>query len=365
MRYPYANSWEYLDWAQNRFETMLNIFQLSLGRGRLLAFACGLFVTYFALSPPSSAAQTHTKLLIAYTSFRERQRHPVVYFYEHDGQTSGKIVGKITPVNKRSDHHPALSVDGQVCCFAAEQEGQISVIQYWDVANEALVELPLLNETPNTQMAPAFASPRGLLCFEAWNRPGNAGRWDLMLYDAQAKQVAEILNLNTSRSDERKPAISSDGRWIAYTTNATSSASLTDILLYDRKAARAIAPTKLNSLYTDTEPSLNSDGRLLAFVSDRPATDPPQSGTRDIYLYDRIAQCLLPLPGLNSPGQEQSPSISPDGRYLTFVSERLAGVGERDIYLYDRQTKRLLPTPGLNSVRDEYDPCVVMLSESD
>ena len=42
-------------------------------------------------------------------------------------------------------------------------------------------------------------------------------------------------------------------------------------------------------------------------------------------------------------------------------SERLGGTGERDIYLYDRQTQKLLPTPGLNSRDDDYDPCVIVL----
>jgi hypothetical protein len=36
-------------------------------------------------------------------------------------------------------------------------------------------------------------------------------------------------------------------------------------------------------------------------------------------------------------------------------------MGERDIYLYDRQTQRLLPTPGLNSKEDDFDPFVIVL----
>ena len=59
--------------------------------------------------------------------------------------------------------------------------------------------------------------------------------------------------------------------------------------------------------------------------------------------------------------QEQSPALSPDGRFLAFVSERLGGAGERDIYLYDRQTRKLLPTPGLNAKQDDFDPCVIVL----
>jgi hypothetical protein len=43
------------------------------------------------------------------------------------------------------------------------------------------------------------------------------------------------------------------------------------------------------------------------------------------------------------------------------MSERTGGAGERDVYLYDRQTEKLLPAPGLNNRRDDFDPCVIVL----
>jgi Tol biopolymer transport system component len=109
----------------------------------------------------------------------------------------------------------------------------------------------------------------------------------------------------------------------------------------------------------DMQPSLSTDGRLVAFTSDRPGGE----GGRDIYLYDRSAKQFLPLPGLNTEAHEQSPALSADGRYLAFVSERLGGTGERDIYLYDRQTQKLLPTPELNSKDDDFDPCVMVMEQ--
>jgi hypothetical protein len=45
------------------------------------------------------------------------------------------------------------------------------------------------------------------------------------------------------------------------------------------------------------------------------------------------------------------------------VSERIGGTGERDIYLYDREKQQLLPTPGLNSKQEDFDPCVIVLKE--
>ena len=35
-----------------------------------------------------------TKLLIAFASYRDRPKHPNIFFYEHDGVAKGKIVGQ-------------------------------------------------------------------------------------------------------------------------------------------------------------------------------------------------------------------------------------------------------------------------------
>jgi Tol biopolymer transport system component len=70
---------------------------------------------------------------------------------------------------------------------------------------------------------------------------------------------------------------------------------------------------------------------------------------------------MIPLPGLNSVAHEQSPSLSADGRFIAFVSERTAGEGERDVFLYDRQSSKLLPTPGLNGKHEDIDPSVIVL----
>jgi Tol biopolymer transport system component len=69
----------------------------------------------------------------------------------------------------------------------------------------------------------------------------------------------------------------------------------------------------------------------------------------------------VPLPGLNTAAHEYSPSLSADGRYIAFVSDRVSGEGERDIYLYDRQAQTLLPTPRLNSKAEDFDPCIIQV----
>jgi Tol biopolymer transport system component len=319
---------------------------------------CVLLLVAAALAAgPPAADPPPGRLLLAFASYRERPKHPKVYFYEHDGVAAGHIVGAIDSTNNRSDYRPALSQDGRLCAFASELENQTGRVLLWDMRAKKLIDLPALNDSPNAQMHPTLSGDGTLLAFAVWNRPGGSPRWDVVLYDVAAKKLAELPNLNTGPADERMPAFSADGRFLAFTTNARDGVGLTDVALYDRRAGRVVPLPEMNSPQMDAEPALSANGRLVAFISDRPGG----SGGRDVYLYDRSAKAFLPLPGLNSVAHEQSPALSPDGRFLVFVSERAGGAGERDLYLYDRQRQRLLPTPGLNAKQEDFDPCIIVL----
>jgi Tol biopolymer transport system component len=257
-----------------------------------------------------------------------------------------------------ADAQPALTQDGRLCAFTFELENQTGRIRLWDLKDHKAVEHPALDESPNAQMRPTVSADGKLLAFAAWNRPRAPSlHWHIFLYDIPARKLLDLPNLNSKAFDERMPALSGDGRFLAYTSNARGSVGLTDIYLYDRQAASVLLLPEMNSKQMDSEPSLSGDGRLIAFASDRPGG----SGGRDIYLFDRSDGKFLPLPGLNSPAHEHSPALSPDGRFIAFVSERPGGTGERDIYLYDRRTHKLLETPGLNSKQEDFDPCVIVL----
>lgn len=84
----------------------------------------------------------------------------------------------------------------------------------------------------------------------------------------------------------------------------------------------------LNSRSPDEYPAYSSDGRYLAFASDR-------NGNRDIYLFDLQERRLVSLPNLNRRDSSQDqPALSADGRYLAYVSTER---GKTDIMVYDRQ----------------------------
>lgn len=307
-----------------------------------------------------AAQESKTRLLIAFGSYRDRPKHPNIFFYEHDGVGQGKIVGTIaTPRNvATAEAHPWLTADGRLCFFTFEQENKTSRIHCWDRQDKKLLELPEANTSPNTQLSPSCSADGNLVLFTALNRPMGAGQgYHVYLFDRSAKKVVDLPGLNDPMADDRMAKTCGTGRCVVFVSNRKGGAGLTDVYLYDRTTEKLVDLPGLNSDRTDVEPALGAEGNLIAFASDRSGG----KGSRDIYLYDRRAKKLLDLPGLNGPGPEYTPTLSPDGRFLAFVAERVGGEGERDIFLYDRQTARLLPTPGLNSKTEDFDPCVLVM----
>ncbi len=87
----------------------------------------------------------------------------------------------------------------------------------------------------------------------------------------------------------------------------------------------------LNSQSADEHPAYSSDGRYLAFASDR-------NRQRDIFLFDLQQRRLVSLPSLNRRDSSQDqPALNADGRYIAYVSTER---GKTDIMVYDRSTQR-------------------------
>ncbi|GAB1539320.1 hypothetical protein NUACC21_19860 [Scytonema sp. NUACC21] len=92
-----------------------------------------------------------------------------------------------------------------------------------------------------------------------------------------------------------------------------------------------IGPTSLNSRYSEQQPALSGNGRFLAFVSNR-------NGNHQVLLYDLQQQQFVSTPRLNRPETIiESPSLSYTGRYITYIT---SDQGRPVIALYDRVTQQ-------------------------
>ena len=138
-------------------------------------------------------------------------------------------------------------------------------------------------------------------------------------------------SLNT-RYNEGQPALSGNGRFLAYVSNRSSTQQL---LLYDLEQQQLIPTPRLNRRNAIAEsPSLSFNGRYIVYIiSDR--------GRPVVALYDRaVGQSQNLTPNYN--GGVRNPSVSPDGRYVVFETNIR---GQWDIEVLDRGTNIELDIP--------------------
>ena len=192
----------------------------------------------------------------------------------------------------------------------------------------------------------------GAICAHA-SRTGEGNSWQIHLWDLKAKKRLELPIVNDALVDQKDPTLSADGALLSFGAwKRPGGAGGWDAFLFDTVSRKLLPVSQVNTHEDEQELTLSGNGRYLAFVSQRADGE----GLADISLYDRVADTLLPLPGLNSPQRELNPALSADGRLVCFVSDRRGGRGGKDVYLYDREKRALAPLPELNSVAHDQTP---------
>ena len=168
-------------------------------------------------------------------------------------------------------------------------------------------------EADGNSFHPALSADGRLVAFEsdsfnlAWNDPDEG--FDIYVFDRQAGAISSTSaddagNLGNDTSIS--PSISSDGRYVAYSTEATDIVpgdqnGVSDVILYDRQSGAANRLSVGNSgNEADNEsllPSISADGTLVAYQS--LATNLVTGDTNrfnDIFVRDTTAN-PPPLPG--------------------------------------------------------------------
>lgn len=164
-----------------------------------------------------------------------------------------------------------------------------------------------------------------------------------------------VNNLGEAAIDECKyPAVSGDGRYVAFWSRANNldpadNNIYPDIFVHDRlTAATTLVCVDSNGTSVSGEAgalSISADGRYVAFVTGAPLDPIDQNATFDIYVRDRqslqTTRASLGIGGADSNGLSTQPSISNDGRFVSFSSIATNLVisdtnGMRDVFVRDR-----------------------------
>ena len=227
---------------------------------------------------------------------------------------------------------------------------------------------------------------------------GHVGLYDIYLFDADLVGFRLLRDLNSQTASDSSPSLSRDGQLIAFVSDRGGPGT-SDIYIYERISCSLISTPGLHTGH-ETEPTFTGDTRRLAFVRDTlgarrirlvnggslvfeplPGLDtqaaygdwspaPDSTGNRivllsdregeaHLYLYDRSAQKVDSLKDLRAAGaRDRDPTLTPDGRYLSFASDRAGGQGGFDIYLVDLTTdpRSFVDLANLNTADDERHP---------
>ena len=152
----------------------------------------------------------------------------------------------------------------------------------------------------------------------------------------QAKSLSD--NINTVNFNEGAQSISPDGRYLFFTgCNRPDGLGRCDIYVCRREGNDWSKPVNLgqtiNTGEWESQPSISADGTTLYFLSNRPGG----LGGYDIWksVMDDEGYWTTPTnlgPNVNTPYDEATPFIHPDGKTLYFSSDGWPGLGQKDIF---------------------------------
>lgn len=270
-------------------------------------------------------------------------------------------------VNGRS-HWASLSGDGRFVEFESQASnliaGDTNNLRDVFVVDRQSGQSSRASIAPNNQEANAhsFASDISAdgryVAFESWASnlvSGDSGNvWDVFVYDRQSGQTSRVsmASSGTQGNDSStSPQISDDGRYVAFDSSASNLVAgdnngVSDIFVHDRQTAQTSQITAGNGV--SVHPALSADGRFVAFISfanNLVAGD--ADGLADLFVYDRQSSSMIRIVMASQPESLDHfpvyPSLSDDGRFVTFESEAGSLVaadsnGVSDIFVYDQQS---------------------------
>jgi Tol biopolymer transport system component len=153
------------------------------------------------------------------------------------------------------------------------------------------------------------------------------------------------------------PAISADGRWVAFASSASNlvpgdTNNADDVFVHDRQTRTttrvSVGPGGIQGNGVSHSPAISADGRYVAFVSIAGTlVDKDTNHALDIFVHDRVTGITMRVsvgPGdVQGDLDSRSPTISADGRFVAFDSIATNLVdddsnGVSDAFVHDRQT---------------------------
>ena len=142
-------------------------------------------------------------------------------------------------------------------------------------------------------------------------------------------------NISTADFDSH-PAFTPDGKTLYFVRSSPTFNFWTLVVSrFEKNHWTTPEVLSISGQYRDADPFITSDGKKFYFISDRPKGAANEARSLDIWFMDKVGNDWGPPQNvgapINSPGQEWYPTIAQDGT-MYFGSDRAGGKGRTDIY---------------------------------
>ncbi len=288
------------------------------------------------------------------------------------GDDSAGLVSSIrrVSVNARGEqgsgwtYDPVFSPDGKYIAFASEATNLVSPgvdtngtidVFLKDLTSGEVTIISIASGSVGNGMSlsPTFSRDGRYIAFKSYasnmfSNDYNGGS-DIFVKDLVTGQIFSATTSygNFYNTNPDNPAFLGDSTTLMFSVYGSgwgSNILLSDFMSSERKSV----PATWSYSYYYASPTASADGQLIAFSS----TDPnivsgDYNASRDIFLYN-AQNGVISIASRNSSGQLTNgnsllPTLSPDGRYLTFISaatnlDPAATNGTNQLYLKNLQT---------------------------
>jgi Tol biopolymer transport system component len=294
--------------------------------------------------------------------------------FVHDRQTSATTRVSVGPGGVQSDGssaNPAISADGRFVVFSSAATNLVT--DDTNATDDVFVYDRQTSTTTRVSVGPAgvqgnessyyfscistdgrfvaFASHATNLVLDDTNN-----RSDIFVHDRQTSTTTRVsVDSEGVQADAHsyEPALSADGQFVAFTSDASNlvpddTNGLYDVFVHDRSTGTttrvSVGPDGVQGDGNSYYPALSSDGRLVAFysyASTLVAGD--TNGWSDVFVHDRqtgaTTRVSLGPGGVQADGWSYNPTFSSDGRYVAFHSNGTTlGAYFEGAFIHDRQT---------------------------